>query len=260
MRMQLVALALAGFGAVGASAQMMSNPGQWYINNQLYSTRVFNSAVGTSMVTGGKGAAASAPAARDITRFSSSASTLPAALAAKEAGTADARKAAQARYAGFVDLYRRTAQKDGFPSDDLAYAHEYFVVNNYQLLHDLVDLPADQDPWLRGARDGFERIEAANRKRLKQVTMLQERAVYRQFREHLAASPQVAAMTDAQKQEAAETLAIAYGVNAEAYTAGIARRDEALMKQAREQARIGLEKLIGRPAARIRIDERGVAE
>lgn len=255
---------IAAVAASGAAAQVMSNPGQWYINNQIYSTRVFNSTVGTSMVTApGSRAASAAPsaAARDVTRFvATPASLLPGVLAAREGGSAAAQRQARARYDGYVELYRSTAKKDGFPADDLAYAYQYFVVNNYQIVHDLMDLPPEQDPRLRQARDGFARIEAAGLKRQQQVNPMQERAVYRQFRASLAAQADIARMTDAQKQEAAEMLAISYGVNLSAYLAGVQRGDDALAQQSRDQARQGLEKLIGRPLARIRIDERGIAE
>lgn len=254
----------AGVAAAGsATAQVMSNPGQWYINNQLYSTRVFNATLGTAMVTGGAASKPQdpAPVARDVTRFAGAATArLPQRLAERDGGDAQARRAAQARYQRHVELYQHTARKDGFPADDLAYAYQYFVVNNYQLVHDLVDLPSEQDPRLRQARDGFARIEAAALKKQLQVSPLAERKVYQQFRERLAASADVRAMNDAQKQEAAEMLAIAYGVNFDGYLAGLSRRDDALAQQAREMARTGLEKLLGRPLSRIRIDERGLVE
>ena len=255
-----LAAALAGSGL--ASAQIMSNPGQWYINNQIYSTRVFNATVGTAMTTGSaasKPAAAPAAPPRDTTRFAMTpAPLLPGRIAEREAASASARRDAQARYLRYVELYRSTARKDGFPADDLAYAYQYFVVNNYQLHNDLVDVPPEQDPRLRGAVDGFARIEAAARKRQLQVSPLAERKVYQQFRAQLAASADVQKMNDAQKQEAAETLAISYGVNFDGYLAGLERRDDALAQQARDAARTGVEKLLGRPMARIRIDERGI--
>jgi hypothetical protein len=49
------ALFLLFFASVDASAQIMSNPAQWYINNQIYSTRVFNGVVANSMLRGKAG-------------------------------------------------------------------------------------------------------------------------------------------------------------------------------------------------------------
>lgn len=259
-------LAAAAVHAAPAAAQIMSNPAQWYIDNQIYSSRVFNGTVANSMIASGTsaGKAGAAPAneaapVRDYTRFVATPGNLvPAALAAREGGSPAARRAAQERYDGYVDMYVRTAAKDRFPADDLAYAYEYYVVNNWNILKDLVDVPLEQDPRLRGARDGFERIEFAARKRQEQVSPLQERAIYEQFRAQLGSAAAVRKMTDAQKQEAAETLAISLGVNWSSYLAGLERGDDALAQQARDAARVGLEKLFGRPIDRISIDERGV--
>lgn len=256
-----------GLAAATAAAQFATNPGQWYIDRQMYSMRAFNATVGTSMLpsmTGVKpppGAASAAEPARDVTRFATAAAPrMPAQLAAREGGDAAVKREAEARYLRHLDTYRATARKDGFPADDLAYAYQYFVVNHYQIHHDLVDVPLEQDPRLRQARDGFARIEAAAQKRQLQVSPLQERAVYQQFRAQLAASPEVRRMNDVQKQEAAELLAISLGVVFEGYTAGLARGDDALAQRSREAARGALEKLLGRPIARIRIDERGIVE
>ncbi len=192
-------------GAVSAAGQIMSNPGQWYINNQIYSTRVFNGVVASSMLRK-KGGKTTAPAPKNDRTAADNGvfkrgpdNLLPKRLAAKSASGETERV-----FDAFIDLYRQTAQKDGFPADDLAYAFEYFVVNNYQIYHDLVELPADKDPRARRARDGFERIQILNEKKLRQVSINQERAVYGQFRRMLAASPELAKMTDAQKQEGAE--------------------------------------------------------
>lgn len=256
MRMTLILIVIAA-AVVTTDAQIMSNPAQWYINNQIYSMRVFNSTVGTSMV-GKKGAKSSStkpsqPAAKaDITAFKSSPQNiLPARLGARDA---DAKKQLE----GFIDLYRQTARKDGFPADDIAYAFEYFVVNNYQLAKDLVDMPADKDPYLRNARDGFDRISLVSKKRTEMVTMYQERAVYQQFRTILGGNPEIAKLTDAQKQEATELLAIMYGVNLAAYLKGIDASDDKLIGEAQMLAEQGLEKLLGTTFANIRITNNGL--
>lgn len=270
---RITALALAfvfASAATGTLAQGMQSPAQWYINQQIYSTRVFNGVIANSMIdaTRGKGtggaaaagatnprsAAAAAPP-RDVTRFTPQAASLaPARLATREGGDARARE----RYESFVALYAQVARKDGFPANDLAYAYEYFVVNGYHIWHDLLDLPTDRDPYLRGARDGFERIELAARKRQQQVAMSEERAIYEQFRRQLGASTEVQRMSDAEKQEAAEMLAIAYGVAYEGYMRAIETGDEALREDARRSARLGLEKMLGRPIERFRIGYGGL--
>ena len=251
------------FLAIPAPAQIMSNPAQWYINNQIYSTRVFNGVVANSMLrknsrgktTRQDPSKSANKTAVDYTAFRAAPNhTLPKQLSAKSAN----RRETEQILNSFVDLYRQTAQKDGFPSNDLAYAFEYFVVNNYQLYHDLIDLPADKDPRARRAKDGFERIQILNEKKLLQVSISQERAIYDQFREVLAANAGIQKMTDAQKQEASELLAIMFGVNYAGYMKGVNDGDEKLTEQARQLAKEGLEKLLGVPIMQIKITNNGL--
>lgn len=248
-------------------AQVMSNPAQWYINNQIYSTRVFNGVVANSMVdrarakqAGGR-APATAPAtpAPEPTQFRERATTtVPALLSANSSGIARTPAEARALFTSYIDMYRTTARKDGFPANDLAYAFEYFVVNNWQVYHDLVDVPLEKDPRARRAKDGFDRIAAMGQKRTEQVTPYQERAIYEQFRARLGASAEVRAMTDAQKQEATELMATLLGVNWAAYMQGIDALDDARAQQGRDMARQGLEKLLGVPIAKIHLTNRGI--
>lgn len=250
-----------------ASAQIHSNPAQYYINQSMYSSRVFNGAIANEMhhPAGGakRGTGAAATAAkdpRDVTRFTAAATSLmPAKMAASLAKTEADRRNAQAQLEQYLVLYRQTAQQDGFPADDLAYAYEYFIVNHWQIHHDLVNVRPEIDPRLRGARDGFERIERIAQKRIEQVSPSQERRIYDQFRERLASSAEVRSMTDAEKQEATEMMAIAFGANYTAYLSGLERGDDALAERSRQLAKQGLEKLLGMPLAQIRIDDRGLA-
>jgi hypothetical protein len=235
------------------------DPAQWYINNQIYSTRVFNSTIGTSMASGVRaGASGGAATPRDVTAYVATTSVLPARLAQRSATTAEGRRSAQRMFEEQLQLYHATAKKDGFPSTDLAYAYTYFVVNHYLVAHDLIDVPLDRDPFLRAARDGFERIELAAKKRAMQVDAMGERSVFEQFRTRLADVPAVRAMTDAEKQEAAETMAIAFGVNYRAYLDGVMRGDDALASTARRVSREALERLLGQPIDRIRIGSAGL--
>lgn len=244
-------------------AQGMQSPGQWYINQQIYSTRVFNGVIANSMLargaSGSSPAAAQPPAAADPTRFAPSVARIaPMRFAQQEGGSPDTQRRRTAEYDAHVDLYVRTASKDGFPANDLAYAYQYFVTNSYLVYHDLIDVPPDRDPYLRGARDGFERIELAARKRQAQVSLAQEQALYQQFRLQLGGSPAVAGMNDAQKQESAEMLAIAFGITYAGYMRAIDSGDDALREDARRSAQQGLEKMLGRPISRIRIGYGGL--
>jgi hypothetical protein len=241
----------------------MSNPAQWYINNQIYSTRVFNGVVANSMLrksisgsrTRQNQAKSTNKTAADYSVFKAAPNNfLPKQLSGKSTGKAETEQILNS----FVNLYKQTAQKDGFPSNDLAYAFEYFVVNNYQIYHDLVELPADKDPRGKRAKDGFERIQILNQKKLLQVSINQERAIYNQFKEMLASNPEIQKMTDGQKQEASELLAIMFGVNFAGYMKGINDGDEQLTEQARQLAKEGLEKLLGVSIGQIKITNNGL--
>lgn len=252
---------------ITAPAQIMSNPAQWYINNSMYSTRVFNGMVANSMLrkgargktsrkTAGAVKSASDKTAVDHTIFRQAATnSLPKLLAAKSGAQ---QRQAEQFFDSLIDLYRQTASKDGFPANDLAYAFEYFVVNNYQIYHDLVNVEYEKDPRARRGRDGFDRIEIINQKKLLQVTISQERAIYNQFKTMLAANPEVQKMTDAQKQEAAELFAIMFGVGYTGYMSGIDKEDETLTEQARQMAKDGLEKLLGVSVEQIKITDNGL--
>lgn len=255
----LLTLALLG---PAADAQGMQSPAQWYINQNIYSTRVFNGVIANSMIDATRtapGAAAAAVTTRDVTSFARSTPRLaPSRLAARGPGGPATRRTTETYYDAQLTLYEKTAMNDRFPSNDLAYAYQYFVVNSYHVYHDLVAVPADRDPYLRNAIDGFDRITLASRKRLAQITPYQERALYEQFRQQLGASPEVQKMTDAEKQEAAEMLAIGFGITFDAYIRGIDTGDEALLADARRAAKTGLEKMLGRPIDQIRIGNLGL--
>ncbi|MBC7842229.1 MAG: hypothetical protein H7099_07945 [Gemmatimonadaceae bacterium] len=260
--LRLLTIVAAFASTRSAGAQIMSNPTQWYVNNQIYSMRVFNSAVANSMVTRGAGAPGTArPAAPvdDPTVFREQAtSTLPSLLSGNSTGISRTPAEARQLFEGYIALYRQTARKDGFPSNDLAYAFEYFVVNNFQIVHDLVDVPYEKDPRAKKGTDGFDRITIMSQKKLLQVTPAQERAVFTQFRTRLADNAGIRRMTDAQKQEAAELMATMFGINFAAYMKAIDSGNAAELETAHAMARQGLEKLLGVPMARIRITNSGL--
>jgi hypothetical protein len=99
----------------------------------------------------------------------------------------------------------------------------------------------------------FDRITIANQKKLLKVTLDQERVIYGQLKTLLAGNPGVLAMTDQQKQELTELLAITFGVNFKAYMKGIDSEDDRQIEQAHQTAKVNLEKLIGAPVERIKI-------
>lgn len=157
-----------------------------------------------------------------------------------------------------IGLYEQTAKKDGFPSDDLAYALEYFVVNSYMTVHNLHEVEYEKDPDVKKGKDMFERLTIINRKKTERITPAWERTVYGQLKTTLGEAPAVRSMSDVQKQELTELLAITLGLNLKTYMEGVNQGDDRMMDQTRQAASNYLEKLTGAPIARIRIDARGL--
>jgi hypothetical protein len=155
-----------------------------------------------------------------------------------------------------LDLYRRTAANDGFPANDLAYALEYFVVNNYQVYHHLLDIHAD--PTIAAIDDPLARLQAIKVKEQMKVTLPQERAVYDQFKRVLSETSDVRKMTDRQKQELTELLAVVTGVAYLQFSQGSKNGSGEQMEKGRQLARTSLEKLVGASADRMKITNNGL--
>lgn len=263
-------LLIASLADVAARAQTMTNPVQDYINKTTLLNNILSNKRATGMSqkaqTRGKspnrGAVVAAGradsgATLDPTTFSRTDRPLLPALLAGKSGGAN-RDEAERFFDSLLRLYEETARKDGFPSNDLAYAFEYFVVNSYLTYHDLHDVPYDKDPRVKRGRDSFDRITIINEKKLLKVTPHQERAIYEQFKNLLADNAEVRKMTDRQKQELTELLAITFGVSYSAYLKGVNGDDERLAEQASQAAKGYLEKLIGAPVGRIKIGNKGL--
>jgi hypothetical protein len=245
-----------------ASAQMLTNPVQDYINKTTLLNNILSNMRANQMIqqsqTGGKNAApANPPASKvDATAFRhAGAALIPKQLASR----AQQPQQAEQYLATLIALYEATAKKDGFPAHDLAYALNYFVVNTYMTYHNLHDVEYSKDPRVKKGKDMFERLTLSNEKKLLKVTPYQERAVYNQLKSVLAANPKIRELTDQQKQEVTELLAITFGVNFRAYMEAVNREDERAIDAARRQAKENLEKLTGCAVERIRIDESGLA-
>lgn len=254
------------FAAVPSYAQTYGLPGAqpidpigYYINQSFWSNKAFTTVMrGSLMKTGSKGrpgtraAQPSAPAG--VTAFRHSGGhMLPKALAAHAKSDATAEKKI---VEDLLNLYRKTAANDGFPADDLAYAFEYFVVNNYQVFHHLLDINAD--PEIKSIHDPLARLQAINTKGQMKVTLTQERAIYDQFRRVLSENAEVKKMTDPQKQEATELLAVLTGMAYLQFSQGSQNRSDEQMEKGRQAARANLEKLTGVSAENIRITNNGL--
>lgn len=232
-------------------AQLTINPVQDYINKTTLLNRILsNMRVTHGTGTGAKGGVAAGavpkPAPPGPTEFRHLGSRILPKRFPKPAVSES-----------YLELYEKTARDDGFPANDVAYAMAYFVVNSYMTVHDLHRVDYAHDPWAKRGKDSFERIALMGQKKNMTPTPLQERAVFRQFREELGKNPAIAKMSDGQKQEMAELLAITFGANYSDYVNAVGQDEEAAAAKARSQAAANLEKLFGFPAERLLINESG---
>lgn len=228
-------------------AQILTNPVQDYINKTTLLNNILSNARATAMSQKAQGIG------MDPSGFTHAGKMLvPAQLAAK------AGPQSEKFFAEMVALYEQTARKDGFPPHDLGYALEYFLVNSYMTYHDLHDVEYSKDPRAKKGKDGFDRIAIMNEKKLLKVTLNQERAIYQQCKAALAANPAVNRMSDRQKQELTEALAITFGLNLKDYLEAVNRENEPAIERARQQAKVNLEKLTGRPVNAIKIGANGL--
>jgi hypothetical protein len=115
-----------------------------------------------------------------------------------------------------------------------------------------------KDHAIKRGKDMFERLTIINEKKTLKVTMYQERAIYSQLKSLLSQSPAVHAMTNRQKEEVTERLAIMFGLNYLSYMDGVNKGDERLTEQARQLARTYLEKPTGASIGRIQIGNDGL--
>lgn len=98
-----------------------------------------------------------------------------------------------------IDSYKNIAKKDGFPANDLAYSFNFFIIHNLIIYHSVKCTALELG--LKGREDSCSIFTAHN------FTLDQERGVYNQFRQVLD-SPEIAKMTDADKQLMAEMIAL----------------------------------------------------
>ncbi|BDC51486.1 hypothetical protein F183_A38020 [Bryobacterales bacterium F-183] len=246
MRYLLRTLLLAFFPAL-LTAQLSVNPVQDYINK----TTLLNNILSNMRVTHGASVAGVAPKA---------AAPAPGPTEFRHSGSRilPKRFPRPAVSESFLELYEKTAKDDRFPANDLAYAMTYFVVNSYMTVHDLHRVDYEYDPWAKRGKDSFDRIALMGQKKNMTPTPLQERAVFLQFREELSKNPKIVKMTDAEKQEMTELLAITFGENFLKYRNALSplgvERDAEV---ARKEAAANLQKLFGIPAERLKINESG---
>jgi hypothetical protein len=276
MRPRILVLLVAGwFVALPARgpAQIGLSPVQDYLNKTALLNNILSNVRATDLsqraqtgasASDGKGGGTADPSKNPPTAPTQfqpvGESVLPKVLAERAGGEPLRQQEAERFFQSLISQYEQTAQNDGFPANDLAYAMEYLIVNGYMIYHDLHDVPYEKDPRVKRGQDSFERLQIMAEKKALRPTITQERAVYHQIQVALAANPEVHQLTDRQKQELTELLAIMLGVNLSAYLNGVNTENERMITQVREATKAHLERLLGVPMTRIRIDESGLVQ
>ncbi len=257
------------FSSVGANAQTVFVPQPPVIHIPLLdpSRMIIQNEVNRNVVNaeaarrgGAKGAKTSpAASAVDYTVFTPRQENyLPKIMAQAGKGNAAEQRQAEQFYNSQIEMYERTAAYHKYPANDVAFALLYFISNTYEVYYDLTTVPVEKDPWAKRAKDGFERLALLSEKKLRKVSPEQDRTMYFQFKDKLSAKPEFRKMTDEDKQKMTETLAIMLGVLQANYLKAIDDEDEKLIEQAHEAAKQGLEKLLGVPMNKIKINYAGL--
>lgn len=243
----------------GLPGSQMSDPVGYYINQSFWSNKAFTTAMANELYRSGrrKGSrpAPTAKTPMSVTAFRSSGYVLPEMLAAAGQNPREKTETKQL-ITQLLDLYHQTAKKDGFQSNDLAYAFEYFVVNNYNVQNYFLDIHAD--PRIQQMSDSLARLQAVYSKQAQAITLTQERAVYEQFKNVLTQNPEMKKMTDRQKQEATELLAVMTGVSVAQFTKGSRSKSAADMEKGSQLAQRNLERLFGNSAANLKFTNNGM--
>ncbi len=234
-----------------------------HIQRTMLSNQIFNNVMANEALKSGKrrtGRSYSKKANRlslGVTGFNKQKRVLPSSLVTNFNGSKEQKTQIYSYYNRLLDIYEQTAAKDGFPSNDLAYGFEYFIVNNYIIYHNLNDKRADKAKIDRD--DPLGSLQKSYVREVQKVTPLEELKIYNQFRSLLQSNPNTKKLTNAQKQQFTELLAILTSGNALVYANGVNNQNDQFITKAQEMARKSLEQLTGKSADNIVINDNGLS-
>lgn len=243
-------------GSVVAVNAQMYNPNQ-YSNpviqkmyyNQLMTTKAIGGLIRIHMIkAGAKTGGKTAVAKRSPTQFRPAGVTV---ISDEElAGITKTPKEKQELEDFFkkcLQLYTTTASKDRFPANDLAYALNYFLVNNYHVYKNVLE-----------NMDKYESYGVLDVTKVPNyIYSAKENAVYSQLRDSLAANPSAAKLTDAEKEKFTGILAIMTGVSLLTYKAGLDAKNREAIQTAQKMAKQNLENFLGTSPDNLTFTESG---
>ncbi len=247
----------------GVADAQMYNPNQ-YSNpviqkmyyNQMMTTKAIGGLIQGHMIKAGVNAAngktgtrRSAAVKADPLKFRPAGVTVISEAELKQMTKSESEKEElKALFNSAVQSYAATATKDGFPFNDLAYAFNYFVVNNYHVYKNVY-----------GKYKGYRNFGIVDVSTLPgYIDIKGEQTIYNQFRNVLASNPALGKLSDAEKEKFTALMAIMTNVPWKMYDAGIKAGDDEAIRTAQSLATQNLENLFGTPAENILINGSGV--
>lgn len=270
----LATIFVIAFSSVGAIAQGVFiprppvvyipelDPVRMHLEQQLFRDRMnAGGAVNGKKVRVPASNSRSAPAktVKSVTAFNPAGGRiLPAQLSSATGKSAAEISEAKQTFDMFLDNYEKTALNDGFPPNDLAYGLEFFIVNNYIIYNDLQEKSPADKALMSPSGDPLLALQHSYSKKAGAVTSTAEKAVYEQLKTLLSENPAIMKLTDRQKQEFTEMLAIVTVTNYYTYDMAGKNKDAKGFAKAQSIAKQSLEQLLGAPADKIKITAKGL--
>lgn len=277
MKKILVSIVLIlALSVIGAKAQAVApiyipqmDPVYIHLQNQIRQQMAFGDMY-KQMATGKKGSANAATAKRtpqspaaktvmSITAYNTSNGRLLPDRLSKAAGKNPAEIANYKQvFDVFLNNYENDARGNTLLPNDLSYAVGFFIVNHYAIVYDLLEFSPADKALMSSSGDPLLALQHSYSKQALRVSPLGEKAVFKQMGDFLASNPQIAKLTDAQKQEFTEMLAIQTVYNFYLYEQAGKNKDTRAFEQIQTKAEQALESLLGIPADKIKITEKGL--
>ncbi|MEZ4884600.1 MAG: DUF6683 family protein [Chitinophagales bacterium] len=138
--------------------------------------------------------------------------------------------------------YENVAHKDGFIPNDMAYALNYYLIHNYIIYHNLYYQP-EVNP-----NDPMAVVWEMARQQQTQLDVAYERSIHRQFQQFIEGNDHFKNMTNAQKQEVAESLAVTTGMLWMLYADYLKTKDTSAYPEIQKTAYNNLKMLLGENA------------
>ena len=165
-------------------------------------------------------------------------------LASQMGGNLIEQRQAEDFFNACIDRYFAVVKKDGFPINDLASGFLYYILNNYSVYHNVFEKYNYPDEVIKHPY---------------YTKMSGEIGIYQQFRRLLASSEDIKKITDKEKQQFTEMLAIMTRATFQLYETGLRNSDHEMVKRAQKMAKENLQTLFQVSPDKVVINEEGVS-